>query len=414
VLKTRNKPYTKTLAAITSTEIMRQQLNNYIHKDKFTYEEINGEYSFEIKFNNQSDFFQIITYLKSLLPENTFVIVNQFNITNKLFGSEVDLSNCIFKEGVILENCIFTKNVNFKDCDFIKDVSFDESKFNEKIRFHRTHFRGNTSFNNTSFNKLVDFYWAIFYKTQQFHLTDFLGYAIFSNVTFKHQVQFLYNKSSNATFISFENTDFQQSFDISRSNFRCNIHTYGMKTNVFPSELWLYENENTEIVETPQTIKNLKHLRESYRRIKQEFRNIHNQIEALKFQNYEMRVYEKELWLDKSNKKNDLIILTFNKYSNNFGKSWFTGLVFTLIITFIFYTLFLVSIEDRLIINLSSEGFGNYFRFFFQFLNITSWDYKPFGVENYIWGYSILFIGRIFIGYGYFQTIQAFRKHSKN
>lgn len=29
-------------------------------------------------------------------------------------------------------------------------------------------------------------------------------------------------------------------------------------------------------------------------------------------------------------------------------------------------------------------------------------------------GYAILFIGRIFIGYGYYQTIQAFRKYGKN
>ena len=28
--------------------------------------------------------------------------------------------------------------------------------------------------------------------------------------------------------------------------------------------------------------------------------------------------------------------------------------------------------------------------------------------------YLILFIGRIFIGYGYYQTIQAFRKYGKS
>jgi hypothetical protein len=56
-------------------------------------------------------------------------------------------------------------------------------------------------------------------------------------------------------------------------------------------------------------------------------------------------------------------------------------------------------------------------KYFLQFLNIAKWGYSPFGIDiqkSYPEGYIILFIGRIFIGYGYYQTIQAFRKFGKN
>ena len=63
-------------------------------------------------------------------------------------------------------------------------------------------------------------------------------------------------------------------------------------------------------------------------------------------------------------------------------------------------------------------GFSEFFevsgitlKYYFQFLyaghnfNFMS-QYEPYG-----WGYLIDFVGRIFIGYGYYQVIQPMRKY---
>ena len=47
--------------------------------------------------------------------------------------------------------------------------------------------------------------------------------------------------------------------------------------------------------------------------------------------------------------------------------------------------------------------------------NITKWsNIKIIDIEISGFSYLLLFIGRIFIGYGYYQTIQAFRKFGKS
>ncbi|MCQ4155647.1 hypothetical protein [Riemerella anatipestifer] len=56
----------------------------------------------------------------------------------------------------------------------------------------------------------------------------------------------------------------------------------------------------------------------------------------------------------------------------------------------------------------------NFITGYLRFLNLTDWKYEFFNIKDLGLGYAILFIGRIFIGYGYYQTIQAFRKYGKN
>jgi len=313
-----------------------------------------------------------------------------------------------------LTNCLFKENVDFRNSTFEGNVSFKESIFKSKTRFHCSIFNKSVNFQNTTFMNLVDFYLSTFNDTQKFYLTDFLDVTIFSNVTFNKQVQFLYNKISEKTFVSFENAVFNQSFDISRSNFWCRLQVWGIRTKVIPNEFWLYETNKIKKVDVELTSNSLKSIRESYRRIKQEFRNNNNNIEALRFQEYEMVLYEKELKYEEQRKTDDRIVLWLNKWSNNFGTSWVRGLKFTFIITLIFYLIFLLTISNQLYFKFDIEGIGNWLKSFFEFLNITTWNYKPFGIENYTWGYIVLFIGRMFISYGYYQTIQAFRKYGKN
>lgn len=171
-----------------------------------------------------------------------------------------------------------------------------------------------------------------------------------------------------------------------------------------------------------------------------------------------MLVYEKEL----KSLSTDKILLLANKFSNNYGTNWVKGLLFTMLSGFITYSTILY-IEKKInstysillicflfvVIISKTENIKEILQkvsfVFFCCLYVTilcfcntpfaiNWelfiehylkvlniiDLKPFEKEeNSIFNlsglsYLLLFIGRIFIGYGYYQTIQAFRKFGKS
>lgn len=403
-----------------SNEKLKEIIEKSNYKNHITFDSNNEK--LEIQEPNQvlfirfEELHRLIDFIRTKLSKDIRIIVkSEINFDSKKIINELNLSKCKFEKDVIFTNCTFNKNVDFRECDFRERVSFKKSVFKDKTRFHLAVFDKSASFENTTFESLVDFYCADFMDTQIFFLTDFLDITIFSNVSFHRQIQFLYNKVGEKSFVSFENAVFQESLDISRSNFWCQLQVWGLSTTVVPQEQWLYETDNIEESEIDTNYFALMRIRESYRRIKQELRSEGNNIEALKFHKYEMNIYRLEIKNRQSkNLIEDRITLWFNRLSNNFGFSWSRALLFTLITTFIFYTLFLFSISDHLIFDVSLNSIGNTLKYFIQFLNITSWDYEPFGVSEYIWGYIILYIGRLFIGYGYYQVIQAFRKYGKN
>ena len=221
------------------------------------------------------------------------------------------------------------------------------------------------------------------------------------------------------------------------------MNFWGVDIHWNPKDQWLYQTDYIENFLPKETITGIKRLRESCRIIKQEFTKDNNAIEALEFHKSEMYLYYKELkcklkinnetgaksWKHIVKQKftnskyyiinflshiDELITLWFNKVSNHFGTNWISGVKFTLIVTLLFYIVFLLSLSHDLAFEWSGVAISATFKHFVEFLNITNWSIKPFGVENYNWAYIILFIGRIFIGYGYYQTIQAFRKYGKN
>ncbi|GIM55405.1 pentapeptide repeat-containing protein [Capnocytophaga cynodegmi] len=111
----------------------------------------------------------------------------------------------------------------------------------------------------------------------------------------------------------------------------------------------------------------------------------------------------------------DRVLLWFNKNSNDFGTNWMVGVNFTLFVGLITYLLVLIPLTDKLDFIPDFEGIGYFLKYYGELLNPMSWNsIKPFGQELNNWQYIVSFIGRIFIGYGYYQTIQAFRKYGKS
>ena len=111
----------------------------------------------------------------------------------------------------------------------------------------------------------------------------------------------------------------------------------------------------------------------------------------------------------------DKIILWFNKNSNEFDTNWVVGVNFSLLVGTLTYLIVLLSMfifTDLTIDNINSSIF---LTSLVDVFNITKWsDIKIIDLEISGFSYLLLFIGRIFIGYGYYQTIQAFRKFGKS
>ena len=397
---------------ITSRQFLDQIINDRSMSDSIVYDEKEDCYC--ITNNNINSFIELSSFIKQ--PDsNAKIIVNDHVCFEKIhLQGHLNFSNCIFNENVTFEKVRFTGSVSFENCHFRKNTKFLNSTFESKVRFNNSVFDTSINFQNTVFNDLADFYKCRFKENQQFFLTDFLNITIFSNVIFEKQIQFYYNKVSSSTVISFESSEFKESLDISRANFWCKLHFWNVIFEFPPNNFSLYNDDDLLSDTNEATLISLKKIRESCRIIKNEFISEGNIIESLQFQKFEMMVYEKEL----KNKKisQEYIILLLNKASNNFGSNWLRGVIFTFSTTLIFYLMALLAYSSRLKFDFTGDSILLTIKHYFEFLNITKWDIKLFNIDsttNISVLYILLFIGRIFIGYGYYQTIQAFRKHIK-
>lgn len=312
----------------------------------------------ELKLSN------IDIHSQSIISGNTFNIFSSYDVD--------------FKDLFIFNNN-FKKNATcyFNSCDFEKSLfnstifekaAFDDCKFHSTTWFERCKNLGNSKlkFLSCEFKKYVLFDGSKFNKFEILH-SKFLEKASFENLEtdhFKiHQVTF-----AGATY-----------FDDLNKNKNSVIENWDKKT---------------------------------LRAIKRELVNTHNQIDYLRVKGYELNAYKKE----KGKNWKDNFILLLNQKSNYFGLDWTKGLAFTTITGFMFYLLYLctyaIVMKNRLHFPNSIEDF---FVGYLKFLNPFSLFKSPIeDAETYFFPLFSFMIGKIFISYGIFQTVQAFRKFGVN
>ena len=107
-------------------------------------------------------------------------------------------------------------------------------------------------------------------------------------------------------------------------------------------------------------------------------------------------------------------LLFLNRISNSFGQSWGIGVMFTMIVAFLFFCLInYFGVKHQLFeIGFTSwESYGDVWKDYLQILNIVSFKELDFGFDTF--GATLFFISKIFVGYGIYQTISAFRKYGK-
>ncbi|MDD5149684.1 MAG: hypothetical protein PHC28_04295 [Flavobacterium sp.] len=301
---------------------------------------------------------------KTFITKNTF---NDLNIERQYFKEFLGFKNNFIKDSTSLilnsefEEVTFNKsnfsNLTFNKCDFLNTTWFEECEHldNSKLRFVACKFEKYSLFDNSKFNK----------------------------------IEILHSKFQEK--VSFENLE-TNSFKIHQVTFAEAAYFDDLNKN------------NNKAIENWD--------RKTLRAIKRELINTHNQIDYLRFKAYELNAYDKE----KGKNCKDQIVLFFNRHSNYFGLDWTRGVCFIFITSFSFYLLylitFIIAIENTLFLPKTFEDFSV---IYIKFLNPFSFLKTPIPeADEYFFPLLLLNLSKIFVSYGIYQTIQAFRKFGVN
>lgn len=338
---------------------------------------------------------------------------------NRTSFNIVEIYNCEFNSAVkfILSN--FTKEVKIIKCVFNKEVDFYNSIFENKARFHETEFKNNISLNNVIFKDLADFWSAQFHFKTIFYKTDFLGTTVFSTTIFHKNVLFTYSLIDKI--IIFRGTEFKEGLDLAVSILSGNLSPFDIRIEDYESE---NDVNNDKVYEDYISNKGIivnKNKRETFRILKTYFLKNNNSIDYLKYSTLEQKTYQVQLKSKVSKnlmiKKHieDYIILGLNYISNRHGKSFMWGISFTFIVGFIFFYFSLIATENFSFgfKEMKWKVFYKSVKYYFTFMTPTHkvnyLDAEKPKTFFYIWD----FVGRAFVAYGIYQTVQAFRKFKK-
>lgn len=222
---------------------------------------------------------------------------------------------------------------------------------------------------------------------------------------------FTYTKITN--FILFTNTTFNEGLDLSLALITGNITYFNSKILSFKNH-YISEEKYNEAVEETGNIPIINKL-ETFRILKKHSKSNENNIQQLKFSKYELEAYNQTLKNSKDNFVDSKLIFILNKISNNHNTSWILGVFFTVITSVIFFNLAILFssnycflFEENCITH--PDVLKDYFTFLIPTHKNSDLKIKANSTVPVLF-YLVDILGRIFIGYGIYQTIQAFRKY---
>lgn len=344
------------------------------------------------------------------------------------------LDCCVFEGNVHIKS--IRNNLTFENCEFFGCVNADNSFLGGKIRFRSCTFFGQVNFNNTKFSDLADFWRSTFKRSTIFYKTDFLGTTVFSAATFENNVLFTYSLIKEL--VIFRGTAFKKGLDLSTSLIQGTISTFDITLGDFttkkrPLNDEIFESAVSSSAEIPR-----KNKRETYRIIKQAFISQNNVIESIKYQVLEKQTLLLEEFYnlirfrryEHGGQKEGIFwfiygkmasfincgVLLLNLSSNWFGRAPLQSAVFTILIGAFFFSLSMSETNQYdFSVHPNFSFIKSEFSSFSKFLLPThSVNYLGENFEEVYrptnWFYLWDWLGRIAVGFGFYQTIQAFRK----
>lgn len=327
---------------------------------------------------------------------------------------------CDFKEDLIFNS--YQHEIWFENCIFQKKLGAKDKSFTDKIRFRNCEFHGEVNFTNTRFNGLADFWRSTFLKPTTFFKTDFNQTVVFSSAIFLENILFTYTlfggKSIFGRTVFKKGIDFSQSIisgDLQLFDLQFSLEEYGAKY------VGNHDKKYRKFIEKENKIPLINKVA-TFQVLKNQFSKQGNHIDEIAMRQQEKAAFS-ELTQERKKDKNwdkstvgDRLILWLNRWSNHYRADFRNGISFTIIVAVIFlFSTFLTTQEfwRRLCFDCEFDPnvIGFTIKSFINFLNpahrITYLqELKPIYGIAYIFD----FFGRIAVGYGIYQTVQAFRK----
>lgn len=349
------------------------------------------------------------------------------------------------------EHCKFQNNFEIKDhpnfefdlefgqCCFTQ-INLSNSKIYSKLKIRACEFYF-VHFENTTFNDLLDIWKSNFHQKVIFYKTDFYQTTVFAACNFYENVLFTYSLIDKL--VIFRQAKFSKGLDLSLSIGQGAINCFDLDLKDYP--MIVVEGEGTaqyELVYDGYVSNSgdipVQNKRETFRILKHVLLSQNSAADSLSYKVLEYNTLRKELALRefrvqrkgeddrtyKQEKRNyiwkkcfDRIMLWLNKYSNEYGTSYGKALRFITVVGIpLFYLSSIFSSRFEFIpcFDLSTFFFG--IGYFIQFLNPAhSFDYLG-ELDNLSNGFFMLFhvfdfLGRLVVGYGIYQFVQAFRKY---
>jgi uncharacterized protein YjbI with pentapeptide repeats len=208
-----------------------------------------------------------------------------------IFNNEVDFKMATFNMDVYFTGAIFYKPVSFLNTTFNKSVFFDGVVFENSVHFFSTTFNSQTNFEHNVFNDRADFMEAAFNGRSFFRGEQFSKYGYFVDVHIKNKIRL---EGTNLKKVSFLNTDLRMIDFINCSWYqkRGRRILYDEQRLFFKE---MHDEKQLPAGETKYTNfkKRVKKVEILYRRLKQKYKEDHDEAEASNWHYGEKEMYRK-------------------------------------------------------------------------------------------------------------------------
>lgn len=355
----------------------------------------------ELKINN-SNINGYINFFRSSFTSNFGAIGN--NVSNKFE----------------INKCIFPENSNYSDkttiaANHFKEIVFSFNKFSNHFQFIANNIESDKESRIESCH----------FKSSMFSYSIFNSIITFVKCNFESKFDFSQVKGNKSSLIRFRESNFINSANFNYLNIPslCLIHC-SFSQSVYLQDcsfktITIYNSIFDKIVlfddTTIQELDNCD--RQTLRTVKQQLQKTDNKIDYNLFRSYELQAYYNELKTKGTSFwDRDRLILYATKHVTGFDHSWQKALGFILLAAFIFFSLFFVS--ENYDLPFAWSGFPQYITGYFRFLIVTDF-YNPLSngreyIANDSWNHIVswffFILGKIFIAFGIYEMIQAFRK----
>lgn len=329
----------------------------------------------------------------------------------------LEFLSCHFKSSFQLNSEYRNSNLpnlsfNFNLCH-IYGITMSESVIQGKLKFRKCKFERSLYVYNTIYKGYVEFFNCTFNQRVRFVKSKFEDTVVFTKSIFEKNAFFTYTRFND--FGIFNRANFKLGLDLSQSTILKELSFNGVDVDNFSTVPITQDDELFEKTVSDGKIPTI-NKKETFRIIRNNLLKSNNKLESVRYDYLERLSYEQ--FLSESGKKwydGDMLIFSLNRLSNKHRHSFKQGVKFTLFVVIALHFLSLLMSGN---FEFATDDFWKHFPTNIKGIIISLnpahsikslkelYRVDQFGVGFYAFNY----ISRIFVGYGIYQTIQAFRK----